>query len=65
MNEYDFPVLIEYDSDEDVYLAECPVLGRCYTDGKTRAEALDNIRDVIRLMVELLRAVGDPIRVRI
>lgn len=61
MNEYDFPVVIEYDSDENVYLADCPVLPGCYTDGKTRKEALDNIRDAIKLMVESRRAVGDPI----
>lgn len=61
MNEYDFPVVIEYDADEQVYLADCPVLPGCYTDGKTRAEALANIRDAIKLMVESRRAVGDPI----
>ena len=26
MNEYNFPVIIEYDAEEDVYLADCPVL---------------------------------------
>ena len=61
MNQHDFPVLIEYDPDEDVYLADCPVLQGCYTDGKTREEALANIRDAIKLMVESRRAVGDPL----
>lgn len=61
MDEYDFPVVIEYDPEEDVYLADCPVLPGCYSDGKTREEALANIRDAIKLMVESRRAVGDPI----
>jgi len=51
----------EYDWEEDAYLADCPVLPGCYTDGKTREEALANIRDAIKLMVESRRAVGDPI----
>ncbi|MBI4672235.1 MAG: type II toxin-antitoxin system HicB family antitoxin [Chloroflexi bacterium] len=63
MNEYDFPVVIEYDAEEDVYLAECPVLPGCHTDGKTHEEALANIRDAIKLMVESRRAVGDSIAI--
>ena len=61
MKEYQFPVIIEYDADEDVYLAECPVLPGCYTDGKTYEEALTNIKDAIRLCIESRLAVGDPI----
>ena len=61
LNEYAFPVIIEYDREEDVYLADCPVLPGCYTDGKTREEVLANIRDAIRLVVESRLAVGDPV----
>ena len=59
--QYELPVLIEYDSEEGLYLAECPVLPGCYTDGKTYEEARTNIRDAIKLMVEARLAVGDPI----
>ena len=61
MNEYNFPVIIEYDVEEDVYLADCPVLPGCYTDGNTREEAVANIRDAIKLVLESRLAVGDPI----
>lgn len=61
MTSWDFPVVIEYDAAENVYLADSPVLPGCYTDGKTRQEAIANIRDAIKLMVESRRAVGDPI----
>ncbi|HKZ84373.1 MAG TPA: type II toxin-antitoxin system HicB family antitoxin [Anaerolineae bacterium] len=61
MNEYNFPVIIEYDAEEDVYLADCPVLPGCYTDGKTREEAVANIRDAIKLVLQSRLAVGDPI----
>ena len=62
LNEYVFPVTIEYDQEEDVYLADCPVLPGCYTDGKTREEALANIRDAIKLVLESRLAMGDPVQ---
>jgi len=31
--QYELPVLIEYDNEEELFLAECPVLPGCYTDG--------------------------------
>ena len=61
MQEYQFPVVIEHDPEEDVYLADCPVLPGCYTDGRTYEEALSNIQDAIKLVIESRRMVGDPI----
>jgi len=61
MKEYQFPVIIEYDPQEDVYLADCPFLQGCYTDGKTYEEALEKIKDAIKLCIESRLAVGDPI----
>ena len=52
MRQYQFPVVIEYDPAENVYLAECPMLPGCYTDGETYEEALINIRDAIQLVIE-------------
>jgi len=67
--EYEYSVIIEYDAEEDVYLADCPMLPGCYTDGKTFEEALENIRDAIRLVIESRLAAGDsvpiPARVRV
>jgi predicted RNase H-like HicB family nuclease len=61
LHEYEYPVVIEYDAKEDVYLADCPLLPGCYTDGRTFEEALENIRDAIQLVIESRQAVGDPI----
>ena len=61
LHEYEYPVVIEYDVEEDVYLAECPLLPGCYTDGETFEEALENIRDAIQLVIESRLAVGDPV----
>lgn len=61
VKEYQFPVIIKYDPEEDIYLADCPLLQGCYTDGKTYEEALENIKDAIQLCIESRLAVGDPI----
>ena len=41
-----FRVIIEPDED-GVFVAECPVLPGCVSQGHTRAEAVANIRDAI------------------
>ena len=46
-----FPVFLEKDED-GVYVAECPLFRGCYTQGKTLAEALKHIKEVISLCLE-------------
>ncbi|MFH0922121.1 MAG: type II toxin-antitoxin system HicB family antitoxin [Fibrobacterota bacterium] len=53
-------ILIEQDED-GVYVAECPSLPGCISQGKTRAQALVNIKDAMEGYVESLRKHGDPI----
>ena len=50
MRIYRFSVVIEKDGDG--HFAFCPELQGCYTQGDTYEEALENIRDAIRLHVE-------------
>ena len=40
------------EKDADGYFAFCPELQGCYTQGDTYEEALENIRDAIRLHLE-------------
>jgi predicted RNase H-like HicB family nuclease len=47
---YRFSVVIE--KDKDGYFAFSPELQGCYTQGVTYEEAIENIRDAIRLHVE-------------
>lgn len=47
-----FPVFVEKDEDGFFYVAECPVLPGCYTQGKTLDEALKNVREVIEICLE-------------
>jgi len=49
-----YRVLIEQDEDK-VFVAECPVLPGCISQGKTRKQALENIQDAIRGYLESLK----------
>jgi len=55
-----FRVMIQRDED-GVYVAEVPALPGCVSQGTTRSEALNNVRDAIALYLESLKAHGDPI----
>ncbi|WP_161847709.1 type II toxin-antitoxin system HicB family antitoxin [Athalassotoga saccharophila] len=45
-----FTVVIE--KDEDGYYAYCPQLQGCYSQGDNYEEALENIKDAIKLHIE-------------
>jgi predicted RNase H-like HicB family nuclease len=55
-----FRVLIEPDED-GVFVAECPTLPGCISQGKTRAEALANIKDAIDGYLASLRKHNEPV----
>jgi Uncharacterized conserved protein len=50
MKSYRVSVVIEKDADG--YFALCPALQGCYTQGNSYEEALENIKDAIRLHIE-------------
>ena len=60
MTEYKFTVVIERDEDGR-FVALCPALQGCYTEGETEEEARELIRDAIRLHVEHRLEAGEPI----
>lgn len=53
-------VVIEQDED-GVFVAECPSLPGCVSQGKTRAEALANIKDAANGYIESLKKHREPI----
>ena len=55
-----YRVVIEPDED-GVYVVEVPSLPGCISQGRTRAEAIDNIREAIIAYLESLEAHGDPV----
>jgi predicted RNase H-like HicB family nuclease len=60
---YHLQVVIEVDEDGK-YVAWCPALEACYTQGDTFEEAMENIRDVISLCLDELRAEKKQINLR-
>ena len=60
MTEYEFTVVIERDEDGR-FVAICPALQGCYTEGESEAEARELIKDAIRLHVEARLEAGKPI----
>jgi predicted RNase H-like HicB family nuclease len=55
-----FQVIVEQD-EAGLFVAECPALKACYTQGRTYEEVIQNIQDVIALCLEDFKAKGDPI----
>ena len=55
-----YRVVIQPDED-GVFVAECPALPGCISQGKSRAEALDNIKDAIDGYLASLKKHGEPV----
>ncbi|MFL6283198.1 MAG: type II toxin-antitoxin system HicB family antitoxin [Pyrinomonadaceae bacterium] len=55
-----YRVLIKQDED-GVFVAEVPSLPGCVSQGETRAEALENVREAIAVYLESLEAHGEPV----
>jgi predicted RNase H-like HicB family nuclease len=55
-----YRVLIEPDED-GVYVAEVPSLPGCISQGRTRAEALENVKEAIAAYLESLKAHNEPV----
>ena len=55
-----YRVLIEQDED-GVFVAEVPSLPGCVSQGKTREEATENIKEAIELYLESLAAHDEPV----
>ena len=61
MREYEYTVILEYDEEIDEYAVLVPALPGCTSQGKTREEALANVREAIRGHIEALRHLGREI----
>jgi len=47
--------------DQDGYFVTCPALQGCYSQGDTYEEAIENIKDAIRLHLEDRLAAGEEV----
>lgn len=55
-----YNVIIEKDED-GYFVVSCPALPGCHSQGKTREEALENIKEAIRGCIESRLANGEPV----
>ena len=55
-----FQVIVEQDEVGN-YVAECPALRACYTQGKTYEEVMENIKDVLAMCMEDLKTQGKKV----
>ena len=59
MKNLTLPIVIE--GDADGYFVSCPSLQGCYGQGDTYEEAIENIKDAIRLHIEDRVANGEEV----
>ncbi|MDJ0578819.1 type II toxin-antitoxin system HicB family antitoxin [Crocosphaera sp.] len=50
--------VIIYPGEDDYWVAQCPSLPPCISQGKTKEEAIANIREAIELYLEVLQEEG-------
>ena len=55
---------VTLDRDEDgVWVVECPSIPGCFSQGRTKEEALENIRDAIDACLQVRAELGLPLTV--
>jgi len=55
---------VTIDRDEDgVWIAECPSIPGCVSQGATKDEALENIKEAIQLCLEVREEKGIPLTI--
>lgn len=55
-----YRVFIEQDED-GMFVVEVPALPGCVSQGRTREEAIENVKEAIAAYLESLEAHGDPV----
>ena len=53
--------VIIYPGEDGYWISECPSLPGCISQGRTREEALANIREAIQIYMEALEEDGIPV----
>ncbi|MBN3939606.1 MAG: type II toxin-antitoxin system HicB family antitoxin [Nostoc sp.] len=59
-----FNVILDRDED-GVWIIECPSIPGCVSQGRTREEALENIKDAITACLQVRAELGLPLTVEI
>ena len=56
-------LIIIFQDEDGMYIAECPSIPGCVSQGKTKPEALKNIKEAIGLCLEVRAELGMPLTV--
>ncbi len=57
-------IIVTLERDEDgAWVVECPSIPGCVSQGKTKSEALANIREAIELCIEVRAEQGYPLTI--
>lgn len=56
-----YEIIIYWDGDDKIFVAEAPEFTGCLAHGKTKAEALKNVNQAVELWLETARGFGDEI----
>lgn len=59
---FQYTVIIERDED-GIYIASCPAIQGCYSQGRTIEEAVENLKDAIKLHLEARKELGESLPV--
>jgi antitoxin HicB len=57
----EYKIVLEPDAEDGGYVVHCPTLPGCYSEGDTREEAIENIREAIEAYIESLKKDNLPI----
>jgi predicted RNase H-like HicB family nuclease len=56
--------IVTIDRDEDgVWIAECPAIPGCVSQGMTKEQALENVKEAIKLCLEVRAEQGLPLTI--
>jgi len=56
-----YEIIIYWNSEDDVFVAEVPELPGCMAHGDTEELALKNVKEAMELWIDTAREFGDPV----
>ena len=59
MNKYE--IIIYWDNEDELYIADVPELPGCMAHGNSEEEALLNVKEAIQLWIDSAKEAGDPV----
>ncbi len=56
-----YEIIIYWEKEDEIYVAEVPELSGCIAHGSNYDEALKNVKEAIQLWMDTAKEFGDPI----